>query len=150
MSFAGLIPNNAPCVIGVIYAHCASVKYTPSTCFPLARYSLACSSDQKKVEFRQYESMIVRSLKLSQSTSGVNTSGFAPASPTEVLILLSMVMCSLCWQCLHSVSTSTATYSLRSCPCTKGVATASSAQAAYSRSPLLNLSLCGVLSAVTG
>jgi hypothetical protein len=45
--------NRAPCVMGVMYAHCASVKYSPFTCFVFARYSLACSSDQKKTEFRQ-------------------------------------------------------------------------------------------------
>jgi hypothetical protein len=35
-------------------------------------------------------------------------------------------------------------------PCTKGVAIASIAQAAYSRSPVSKLTRCGVVSTVTG
>ena len=46
-------PNNPPCTIGVMYAHCSSVRYIPSTWFVCIRYSLACSSDQKKIVFLQ-------------------------------------------------------------------------------------------------
>ena len=38
----------------------------------------------------------------------------------------------------------TVSFSLRSCPCTKGVAIASAAQAAYNFSPELNVTACGV------
>ncbi len=78
--------------MGVMYAHCSKVKYTPFTCFVLARCSLACSSDQKKVEFRQYASMIVRPVKLLHSTSGINTHGFVPSSWMEIFMSLSTLM----------------------------------------------------------
>jgi hypothetical protein len=136
--------------MGAIYAHCSKVKYTPFTCLVLALYSLACSSDQKKTEFCQYESMMVRSAKLAQSISGINTIGFAFDSRKEICISLSILKCIIWSQCLHVVSTSIETYSFRNCPCTKGVAIASSAQAPKRHSPLLKSILCGVLSTVTG
>ena len=136
--------------MGVIYTHCSKVKYTPFTCFVILRYSLACSSDQKKTEFRQYKSMMVSSAKLFQSMSGMNTNGCASVSRTNTCMLLSIVKCKAWSQCLHFVSISTETYSFRNRPCTKGAASASSAQAPYRRSPLVKVNLCGVLSTVTG
>lgn len=51
----------------------------------------------------------------------------------------------------HEASTSNVSRSsFLSCPCTKGDASASVAQAAYSRSPVLNVSGYGVRSTVTG
>jgi hypothetical protein len=89
-------------------------------------------------------------LKPFQSTSGMNTSGVASGSRTETRNLLSSVMCRVWSQWRHIVSISTERISFLNCPCTKGAAMASSAQAAYRRSPLLNFSLCGVDSTVTG
>ncbi len=73
---------------------------------------------------------MVRSAKRLQSTSGMNTRGLASCSRTAACMVLSIVRCSTLPQCLQAVSSSTETYSLRSCPCTKGAAIASSAQAA--------------------
>ena len=72
---------------------------------------------------------MVFSAKLFQSISGINTNGAASDSRTENCISLSITKCSAWLQCLHVVSTSTEIYSFRNCPCTKGVAIASSAQA---------------------
>ena len=142
--------NKAPCVMGVIYAHCSRVKKTPFTCFVFTRYSLACSSDQKKIEFRQYASMMFCPAKLFHTTSGINTNGFVPSSRIEIFISLSALIRISRPQCLHSVSTTTDKYSFFNRPCTKGAAIASSAQAPYRRSPLLKFSLWGVVSTVTG
>lgn len=136
--------------MGIKYAHCSNVRYSPSTCFVLVRYSLACSSDQKKYEFLQYASMMVCSVKFAQSISGIKTNGFAPFSRTENCMLLSIVRCSSRSQCLHMVSTSIEIISSLNRPCTKGVAITSSAQAPYRRSPEKKLNLCGVVSTVTG
>lgn len=93
---------------------------------------------------------MVFSAKFFQSRSGINTNGFASSSQTDTCMLLSIVKCITWPQCLHFVSTSIETYFFRNCPCTKGVAIASSAQAPYRRSPLVKLNLCGVVSTVTG
>ncbi len=122
----------------------------PLTCFVCDRYSLACSSDQKKTVFLQKASIIVRSVKLSHSTSGIKTNGADSASRMEKCMSLSTEMCMANSQCLHCVSTSTAIYSLHNRPCTKGAAMASSAQAPYKRSPVLKCNRCGVGSTVTG
>jgi hypothetical protein len=74
--------------------------------------------------------MMFGSLKCCQSTSGMKTSGCATGSATEACMSLSMVRCNARSQCTHFVSTVTETYSWRKCPCTKGTAIASSAQAA--------------------
>jgi hypothetical protein len=94
--------------------------------------------------------MIFEPVKRFQSITGSNTSGLASCSLTFHSSSLSKVMCSLWPQCAHSLSISTANLSLRKRPCTKGVANASSAQAANKLSPLLKLKRWGVLSNVTG
>ena len=53
-------------------------------------------------------------------------------------------------QWAQAVLISTARWLCRRCPCSKGVAAASSAQAASSRSPVLKIKWCPVSSAVTG
>ncbi len=85
-----------------------------------------------------------------QSIWGRNTSGFAAGGVLLNFISLfnSKVSERLLWA--HTVSILTVMVSPRSRPCTKGVAIASTAQAAYSFSPLSNVNLCGVISAVTG
>jgi hypothetical protein len=93
--------------------------------------------------------MIFWSSKVCQSTSGENSSGFV-ASSYETFIALSTSMCIGLPQCAQLVSMATEVGLSRSCPCTKGAARASSAQAAYSRSPLLNVRACGVGVTVTG
>jgi hypothetical protein len=65
-------------------------------------------------------------------------------------MLLSMLMVISRSQCTHFDSISTETYAFRNCPCTKGAARASSAQAPYNRSPVLKFSRCEVGSTVTG
>ncbi len=94
--------------------------------------------------------MMLGSLNVAQSMCGSKTRGAAPFSATLTFNSLSTVMCIGWAQWAHSVSMSTDRYSWRNCPCTKGVAIASSAQAAFSRSPVLKVRRCGVLSAVTG
>ena len=83
--------------------------------------------------------MMLGPAKVSQSTCGMNTSGSAPSSQTENFISLSMMIVIRRPLFAHTVSMVTVRCSSRSRPCTKGVAIASSAQAAYSRSPLLKL-----------
>jgi hypothetical protein len=48
------------------------------------------------------------------------------------------------WQCPHSVSMTKDSGSPRNCPCTKGTAIASMAQAALTRSLVLKVMRCGV------
>ena len=127
--------------------------YVPFTCDWLARYALACSSDQKKTELRQKASMMFGSMKCCQSTSGTNSSGCAPGAPGSWTLhcnSLSTVRWISRPQWAHAVSISTTRVSSRKRPCTKGVASASSAQAAKTRSPLLKLKRWGVVSQVTG
>ena len=88
--------------------------------------------------------------KCPQSTFGSNTSGSASLSSTLHASSLSKVICSFGPQCAHSLSILTKRFSLRKRPCTKGVAIASSAQAANTLSPLLKLKRWGVQSEVTG
>ena len=83
--------------------------------------------------------MMFGSEKCAQSTCGINTRGSAPSSTAESFMSLSSAMRIGRPLCAHTVSMVTARYSCRSRPCTKGVAIASSAQAAYSRSPELKL-----------
>jgi hypothetical protein len=91
------------------------------------------------------------SLNVVQSMCGEKTSGSAPSSWMRYLNSLSTSMCIGQPQCAHSVLIVTDNRcSWRNRPCTKGVATASSAQAPYSRSPVLKVSSCGVRSTVTG
>jgi len=83
--------------------------------------------------------MMLGSVKVFQSTCGMNTSGSAPSSQTENFISLSRMILIGRPLCAHTVSMVTVRCSSRSRPCTKGVAIASSAQAAYNRSPLAKL-----------
>ena len=69
--------------LGVRKTLCASVMYEPRTSEFLWRYSLACSSDQKKTDFRQKASMIFGSSSVLKSTIGTKTNGFAFGSGTE-------------------------------------------------------------------
>jgi hypothetical protein len=83
--------------------------------------------------------MMFGSEKCAQSTCGINTSGLAPGSSMENFISLSNVKRIGRPLCAHTDSMVTVRCSCRSRPCTKGVAIASSAQAAYNRSPELKL-----------
>ena len=94
--------------------------------------------------------MIVGAVRCAKSTSGSKTSGVASRSCTCQASSLFTIKWSGRPQWAHSLSISTTSGSLRKRPCTKGVAIASSPQAAKSRSPLLKRRRCGVRSVVTG
>ena len=121
--------------------------YAPPT---LRRYSLACSSDQKNTDFRQKTSMMFGPVSLAKFTSGTKTMGLAAFSSTRYLSSLSISICSGWVQCVHSVSMATDRGFPRNCPCTKGTANASMAQAEYTCSPVLKIAWWGVFSTVTG
>jgi len=65
-----------------------------------------------------------------KSTCGINTIGSAPSSLALYSSWLSISMCIGSEQWAHSVPTTTDNDSSLNCPCTKGVANASAAQAA--------------------
>jgi len=94
--------------------------------------------------------MMLGFVKCSQSISGMNTKGLVLDSLTLQFNSLSSVRWSACPQCAHSDSITTVMFVSHKRPCTKGVAMASSAQAANTRSPVLKLKRWGVLSTVTG
>lgn len=129
-------PKSAPCMIGVMNTAWSNVMYKPRTSPTLLRCSLACSSDQKKTDLLQNASMMLGSVSLHTSTSGTKTRGSAPSSTTRYVSSSSTSMCSDRAQCAHSVSMMTDSGPSRNCPCTKGVAIASIAQAAYTCSPV--------------
>ena len=85
-----------------------------------------------------------------QSTWGLKIKGSASSGLTLKFILLSRVMVNGWLQWAQTVSMVTEMVSFRSLPCTKGVAMASTAQAAWGLSPVLKVNLWGVVSAVTG
>jgi len=114
------------------------------------RYSLACSSDQKKTLFFQNASMMLGSFKVLKSTSGTNTTGLQFGSSQLQCISLLISICIGRFEKAHSEITLMDTSSPLSRPCTKGVANASTAQAAYSRSPVRKVIAWGVFSTVTG
>ena len=94
--------------------------------------------------------MMFGPVKVVQLTCGRKTRGSAPSSATRYFRSLSSSILIGRPQCPHSVLIATERCSPRSRPCTKGGAIASSAQAPYSRSPVLKVSSWGVLSTVTG
>ena len=94
--------------------------------------------------------MILGAVRCAKSTSGSKTSGLAPDSRTFQASSLFTERWSGWPQWAHSLLISTTSDSLRKRPCTKGVAIASSPQAANRRSPLLKRKRWGVLSVVTG
>jgi hypothetical protein len=57
-------------VLRVTYIACGSVKYVPRSPPRCRRYSLACSSDQKKIDFLQNASMMLGSSSLPKFTMG--------------------------------------------------------------------------------
>ena len=124
--------------------------YAPRILCAFFRYSLACSSDQKKTHSVQNGSIILSSSSLDKSISGTKTTGSQLSSFILQHRLLSISISIGREQCAHSVSICTFRYSFRNFPCTKGVANASAAQAAYNCSPVSKVILCGVLSTVTG
>ncbi len=94
--------------------------------------------------------MIDGSVNVDQSTSGSKTRGMAPAVWTRLSKSVLTVSRISRLQQAHRVWISTSKDSCRKRPCTKGVAIASSAQAPWSRSPVLKTRRCGVSAAVTG
>lgn len=83
-------------------------------------------------------------LKRVQSTSGENTRGELLAG-TDQLVRPRFVSSSMGWpQWPHSVLIVTVTSVRNNVPSTKGAAIASTAQAAYTSSPVLNFSRWGV------
>jgi hypothetical protein len=76
--------------------------------------------------------------------------GRQSASGLRQFMALSIVSCMGLRQWAHSVSTVTDTFPCLNRPCTKGVAKASTAQAAYKLSPELKVIRWGVFSTVTG
>jgi hypothetical protein len=143
-------PKSALCVTRVTATLCVNVRNVPRVPFTLARYSRACSSDQKKTDLRQKTSVMLGSFSASKLTSGAKTSGCAPGSTDLIAKSLSISRRNGWWQCAHSVSMRADKCSLRSCPCTKGVAIASIPQAAKVCSPVLSVTRCGVSATVTG
>ena len=122
--------KSALCVMRVTATLCVNVRNVPRAPFTLARYSRACSSDQKKTDLRQKTSMMLGSFNVSKLTSGAKTSGCAPGSTDLIVKSLSISRRSGWRQCAHSVSMRADKCSFRSCPCTKGVAIASIPHAA--------------------
>ena len=143
-------PKIALCTILLASATRFMVEYTPRVRWDILRYCLACSSDQRKTFSRQKSSTMLGAWTSHISTSGMKTIGAAPGWSQATFMSLSTWRVIGSEQCTHSVSTVTGTGSLIRRPCTKGVAIASAAQAAYRVSPDLNLIRCGVGSAVTG
>ena len=94
--------------------------------------------------------MMLGSFKVAQSTSGVNTIGSDPGERFVKAISLSRSNRITLPQCAQLVSMFAFRYLFLNRPCTKGVASASSPQAPYSRSPESKVMRCGVSSAVTG
>ena len=104
----------------------------------LGRWLRACSSDQKKRLLRQKSSMMFGASSRRGLIVGTVTKGEAPAESTRLRISLSISRSMGRSQQAHSVCTVTDSVSSRKRPCTKGIATASAAQAASRRSPVLN------------
>lgn len=94
--------------------------------------------------------MMLGSVSLAKSTSGTETRGSAASSATRVFSSLSISRWIGRAQCAHSLVTVADRNCSRKRPCTKGNATASIAQAAWTLCPVLNRAACGVGSAVTG
>lgn len=143
-------PKIALCTILLASATRFMVEYTPRVRWDRLRYSLACSSDQRKTFSRQKSSTMLGASMSQISTSGMKASGAAPGCSAVTCMSASTWRVIGSEQCTHSVSTVIDTGSLVRRPCTKGVAIASAAQAAYRVSPDVNLIRCGVGSAVTG
>ena len=94
--------------------------------------------------------MMLGSSSTEKSTIGTKTTGLVPSVRTKAFRLPSIWSAIGREQCAHSVSTVRVSGSPRRCPCTKGVAIASIAQAAWICSPVSNVIRCGVSSVVTG
>ena len=94
--------------------------------------------------------MMLGSFSLTRFISGAVSNGLAPSSRTSTFRSLFISKCSGRSQWAQEVSTLADRLRLSSCPCTKGAAKASIAQAAQISWPLLNISRCGVRAAVTG
>jgi hypothetical protein len=94
--------------------------------------------------------MMLGSSTVEKSIVGTKTIGSAPSVRTYAFKFPSIWSRIGRAQCAHSVSTVNVSGSPRRCPCTKGVAIASIAQAALIRSPVSNATRCGVSSVVTG
>ena len=113
----------------VSFTICVAVKYSPRILWVFFLYSRACSSDQKNTHSFQKESMMLGSSSFLKSTCGMNTTGSAPSSRTLQTSSLSSSICIGSEQWAHSVPITTDNDSPLNCPCTKGVANASAAQA---------------------
>jgi hypothetical protein len=96
--------KSAPCVMRVTATLCVNVRNVPRAPFTLARYSRACSSDQKKTDLCQKASMILGSFNVSKLTSGAKTSGSVSGSMDLIVKSLSISRRSGWRQCAHSVS----------------------------------------------
>ena len=94
--------------------------------------------------------MMLGALSLVRSTISTKKTGSLARSSSVKLESCRIVKWSGLRQHAHSDSTSKERGSSLSFPCTKGVATASTPQAAQSRSPLEKANLWGVGSTVTG
>ena len=117
--------------MGVINAHCLTVRYPPGNLLLFFLCFFACSSDQKKTDCFQNASIILGSESAAKSTSGIKTSGLAEDSCTLIFKLLSISSVMASEQQAHLVSILTFRVSFLNHPCTKGNANASNAQAAY-------------------
>ena len=94
--------------------------------------------------------MMFGSGSIAKSTKGWKSIGFGPPFRSRYPSSLSIFRTRGAPQCAQDDSTVTKRGSPRKRPCTKGVAIASIAQAAYRLSPVSKLILCGVGSTVTG
>lgn len=103
-----------------------------------ARYSLAFSSDQKNTDFLQNASIMLGSFSFNRFTFGIKISGFAPLSICLILNSLSISIFKGFPEFTHSDLIEKDIALFRNFPCTKGVAIASIAQAAFIDSPVLN------------
>ena len=93
----------APCTLSVKYTLCANVMYEPRIFLFVIRYSLACSSDQKKIELRQKPSMILGSSNVLKSTIGTKTNGSASGLETVYSNSLFISIWNSFPQCAHEV-----------------------------------------------
>lgn len=94
--------------------------------------------------------MMLGSRSVPKSTKGWKSLGSVPPLRTSTRSSLSIERLRGAPQWAQDDSTVTMRGFPRKRPCTKGVAIASIAQAAYSRSPVSKLTRCGVVSTVTG
>jgi hypothetical protein len=98
-------PKIALCTILLASTTLSSGEYTPRVRWAFLRYSLACSSDQRKTFSSQKSSTMLGASVSSIATSGMKTIGLAPGVTTVTFMSLSTSSVMASSQCSHLVST---------------------------------------------